>query len=76
LAGWSFIVVLVASDIGTISLLYGPKSGVFSSNMYVDYVNSNFNQACVLGLVLVTACILLVILGQRVARRFGVKFVG
>jgi iron(III) transport system permease protein len=72
-AGWIYIVIVSTRELSTSILLYGPDSELVSIVIWELWENGQYVELSALGVLFIVALLVLVVLAQLLARRFGLK---
>ncbi|MGH2828808.1 MAG: ABC transporter permease [Actinomycetota bacterium] len=72
-AGWIYIVTVSVRELSSSILLYSPGNEVLSIRIFEQYNNGQFTELASLGVVMVTALVLLVAIARKLGASIGVR---
>jgi iron(III) transport system permease protein len=73
LVGFLYVVLTSMRELGSSLLLYSPGNEVVSTMIWEMYQNGQFTQLAALGIVLIAVLVTIVVVAQRLGRRFGIQ---
>ena len=73
LTGWIFVFIVSMRELSTSILLYSPGTEVLSIVVWELWEAGQFVELSALGVIFIAALLVLVVVAQLIARRFGVK---
>jgi iron(III) transport system permease protein len=72
-AGWIYIITVSVRELSSSILLYSPGNEVFSIVIWEQWNNGQYTELASLGIVMVTALVLLVVIAQRLGAKIGIR---
>lgn len=72
-AGWIYIVMVSVRELSSSILLYSPGNEVLSIMIWEQWENGQFTELAALGVLMVTALVILVVVAQKLGARVGVR---
>jgi iron(III) transport system permease protein len=73
LAGWIYIVMVSVRELSSSILLYSPGNEVLSILIWEMWENGQFTELAALGVLMVTALVILVVVAQKLGASVGIQ---